>query len=219
MSACIVSPCCATPPWFSTRDILGSLSHCSLRCHPRIYIKELSISKPLSRAKVALAASSMSASLDGLPTRPQNVLPRNSPYRFVKATGFEPRDWSQQTSIRNRQQRPRAMHDITPGPPDNELFAYFKKKAKKIDNASCVFLLWGSRDSERSPTCAVDVETTDLEDEGDIFQKLADRYFAERGLLKRCFSFREFEKLEPVTVCFIPAPIVPVHTNAALSSE
>jgi len=111
------------------------------------------------------------------------------------------------------------MHDINPGTPKIELFSYFEKEAKKKYNASCVFLLWGSRDSERSPTCAVDVQTTDLEDEGDIFQRLADRYFAERGFFKRYFSFREFEKLEPVTVCFVPAPIVPVHTDMALSSE
>jgi hypothetical protein len=95
------------------------------------------------------------------------------------------------------------MHDIVREPTDgfqNSLFAYFEKEAKRNEDASCVFLLWGSRDSESSPTWAVDVQMARVEDEGEMFRRLAQRYLAERGFLQRYLSLRQFDKLEPVTV-------------------
>jgi hypothetical protein len=96
------------------------------------------------------------------------------------------------------------MHNIIREPTQanrNSLFAYFQREAERKEDASCVFLLWGSRDSERSPTWAVDVQIASPENEEEIFQKLAQRYLAERGFWQRYFSFREYDKLEPVTVC------------------
>lgn len=96
------------------------------------------------------------------------------------------------------------MHNIIQEPteiPKDSLFAYFQKEAERNEEASCVFLLWGSKDSESSPTWAVDVQTTGLESEDQMFQELARRYSNERGILRRYLSFQEYDKLEPVTVC------------------
>jgi hypothetical protein len=98
------------------------------------------------------------------------------------------------------------MHDIIREPTEtskNYLFAYFQEEAEKQEDASRVFLLCGSKDSESSPTWAVDVPITGLESEDKIFQKLAQQYSTKRGLLRRYLSFREYDKLEPVTVCSI----------------
>jgi hypothetical protein len=98
------------------------------------------------------------------------------------------------------------MHDIVREPTErlqNSLFAYFEKEAERKEDASCVFLLWGSGDSESSPTWAMDVQITSLENEEEIFASLAQRYLAERGFLQRHLSLREYDKLEPVTVCFL----------------
>lgn len=100
--------------------------------------------------------------------------------------------------------RSRIAHDIVREPTErfqNSLFAYFQKEAERSEDASCVFLLWGSSDSESSPTCAVDVQITGLEDEEKIFQRLVQRYSIERGFLQRFLSFKEYDRLEPVTVC------------------
>jgi hypothetical protein len=98
------------------------------------------------------------------------------------------------------------MHDIVQEPTEafqDSLFAYFQKEAERKEDANFLFLLWGSRHSESSPTWAVDVQTTSLENEEKIFHRLAQRYSAERGFLQRHLSFREYEKIEPVTVCFL----------------
>lgn len=98
------------------------------------------------------------------------------------------------------------MHGIIREPTEtseDSLFAYFRKKAERQEDASCVFLLWGSKDSESSPTWAVDVQITGLESEDKIFQKLAQQHSDKRGFLQKYLSFQEYDKLEPVTVCSI----------------
>jgi hypothetical protein len=147
----------------------------------------------------------MSASSYELPSRPENVLIRHLPNPVLGTTGFESATHTNRRSLKNRR-RPRLPHNIVQEPTEelqNTLFAYFQKEAEGKEDANCVFLLWGSRDSESSPTCAVDVQITGLENEEDIFRKLAQRYSTERGFLRRYLSFREYDKIEPVTVCFL----------------
>ena len=83
----------------------------------------------------------------------------------------------------------------------NSIFTYFQEETEKKDGASCVFLLWGSENSESSRTWAVDVPITDIENEYEIFDSLKKKYVEELGLLRRCLSFRRFSRIKPVTVC------------------
>ncbi|KAF2994861.1 hypothetical protein E8E13_004169, partial [Curvularia kusanoi] len=72
------------------------------------------------------------------------------------------------------------MHEVLEKPsapkPSNllkdSIFTYFQEETEKKDGASCVFLLWGSEDSESSRTWAVDVPVTDIENEYEIFELL-----------------------------------------------
>jgi hypothetical protein len=140
-----------------------------------------------------------------LPSRPPSVLLRPPKNYNSRSTGFEP------AALEKSRLRQRIMQDSVPKPvpktaeikTPNALLDYFEEESYRKEDASCVFLLWGSRDSERSPTWAVDVQITDVEKEGEIFQTLAQQYSTELGFLRRTFSLREFEKLEPVTVCFL----------------
>lgn len=101
------------------------------------------------------------------------------------------------------------MHEVSLQPslpkPSNlfkdSIFTYFQEETEKKDGASCVFLLWGSENSESSRTWAVDVPITDIENEYEIFDSLKKKYVEELGLLRRCLSFRRFSRIKPVTVC------------------
>jgi hypothetical protein len=158
--------------------------------------------------------SVMSAISSDLPSRPNSVLLRLSKSHTSGSTGFEPVVFKT-TKYRKSRSRFNMMYDSVPKTgsktvPEtaeikapNALLDYFEQESYRKEDASCVFLLWGSRDSERSPTWAVDVQITDVENEGEIFQTLAQQYSTELGFLRRTFSLREFEKLEPVTVCFL----------------
>jgi hypothetical protein len=84
--------------------------------------------------------------------------------------------------------------------PEDPIFTYFQEETEKKDGASCVFLLWGSENSESFTTWAVDVPITDVENEHEIFDSLAKKYDKELGFLRRCLSFRKFSRLKPVTV-------------------
>jgi hypothetical protein len=158
-----------------------------------------------SCAKITPLPLFMSASSYELPSRPENVLTRHLQNPVSGTTGFESATHTKRKSLKSRG-RQRLPHNIVQEPTEelqNPLFAYFQEEAEGKEGANCVFLLWGSRDSESSPTCAVDVQITGLENEEDIFQRLAQRYSAERGSLRRYLSFREYDKIEPVTVCFL----------------
>jgi hypothetical protein len=148
--------------------------------------------------------------LQSLPAQPPKAHTSHPHWIPKKATGFDiisPRD-SNDSKTRKRL---RASHNILtdptvvpdipkpPGPPRETIFDYFQQEAEKKDGASCVFLLWGSENSEQCTTWAVDVPTTDLEDEKDIFVSLKKRYDKERGFL-RYFSLRKFIRLKPATV-------------------
>jgi hypothetical protein len=101
------------------------------------------------------------------------------------------------------------MYGVLPKPsllkpsklPGDPVFTYFQEETEKKDGASCVFLLWGSENSESFSTWAVDVPVTDIESEHDIFGLLAKRYYEELGLLRKYLSFRKFNRIKPVTVC------------------
>jgi hypothetical protein len=150
----------------------------------------------------------MSSPLVHLPSQPERARVKHSEKIAVGATGFQPvlQNGSKKSKKRTRQ---RAMHGALLKPsslkpsklPEDHIFTYFQEEAEKKDGASCVFLLWGSENSESFTTQAVDVPTTDVESEHDIFDSLAKRYYEELGLLRRCLSFRKFSRLKPVTVC------------------
>jgi hypothetical protein len=163
----------------------------------------------------------MSATSYKLPSRPERTF-RGSPKSHVAdSTGVEPATYTKSKDLKRRI-RSEIMQKSVPEPtekkPQNALLDYFENEAERKEDASCVFLLWGSRDSERFPTWAVDVQTTGIENEEIIFQKLAQRFSTERGFLRRAFSLREFDKLEPVTVCVFWLPSYR-YANIGCSSE
>ncbi|KAH6637809.1 hypothetical protein C7974DRAFT_374445 [Boeremia exigua] len=152
----------------------------------------------------------MSSPLAHLPSRPERARVKHSENIALEATGFQPALQSGLKKPKKRTRR-RAMHEVSlksslPMPSklsEDPIFTYFQEETEKKDGASCVFLLWGSENSESFTTWAVDVPITDVESEQDIFDSLAKRYHKELGLLRRCFSFRKFNRLRPATFRFI----------------
>jgi hypothetical protein len=163
------------------------------------------IYSPFSYTKIVLS-SLMSATSYKLPSRPERTFRGPPKSHVADSTGVEPATYTNSKDLKRRI-RSEIMQKSVPEPTErktqNALLDYFENEAERKEYASCVFLLWGSRDSERFPTWAVDIKTTGIENEEIIFQKLAQRYSTERGFLRRNLSLREFDKLEPVTVCFL----------------
>jgi hypothetical protein len=146
----------------------------------------------------------MSILLGDLPSQPEIVHHRKPPQDVVlEATGFQRTPYTSKMLRNNRTPTREVQYSMPKKSESHEssLLTHFQKEAERQESASCVFLLWGSEDSESSTTWAVDVPTTDLESEDKIFQRLAERYAAERGFLRKWFSFRGFSRLKPVTVC------------------
>jgi hypothetical protein len=148
----------------------------------------------------------MSATSYKLPSRPERTFRGLPKSHVADSTGVEPAAFPNSKYLKRRI-RSEIMQKSVPEPterkPQNALLDYFENEAERKEYASCVFLLWGSRDSEHFPTWAVDVQITGIENEEIIFQKLAQRYSTERGFLRRTFSLRKFDKLEPATVCVV----------------
>lgn len=148
----------------------------------------------------------MSSPLVDLLSQPERAHIKHTEKVAVEATGFQP---VLHNSLKKTKQRRRVMHEDLLKPtlskasklPEDPIFTYFQEEAAKKDGASCVFLLWGSENSESLTTWAVDVPITDVESEHEIFNSLAKKYYEELGLLRRCLSFRKFSRLKPVTVC------------------
>jgi hypothetical protein len=149
----------------------------------------------------------MSSPLVHLPSRPDRAHVKHSEKIAVGATGFQPvlQNGPKKPKKRTRQ---RAIHEVLPRPsllkpsklPEDPIFTYFQEETEKKDGATCVFLLWGSENSESFTTWAVDIPIIDVESEHDIFELFAERYYKELGLLRKCLSFRKFSRLKPVTV-------------------
>jgi hypothetical protein len=145
----------------------------------------------------------MSSPLVDLPSRPERARVKHSEKIAVGATGFQP-VLHNDLKKSKKKGRQRAMHEVLLKPsklPEDPIFTYFQEETEKKDGASCVFLLWGSKNSESFTTWAVDVPITDVESEHEIFHALTKKYDEELGLLRRCLSFREFSRIKPVTVC------------------
>jgi hypothetical protein len=137
-----------------------------------------------------------------LPSRPESARVKSTASLGNESTGFQPAPHISRRDFKNRR-RPRAAHKIVQKPqdsPEDPVFTHFRKIAEKKEDASCVFLLWSSENSESSTTWAVDVPTTNIESEDRIFTLLAKRYATERGFLRSYLSFRKFSRLKPVTV-------------------
>jgi hypothetical protein len=150
----------------------------------------------------------MSSPLVDLPSRPESARVKYSEKIAVGATGFEPLLYNglkksekkrRQWAIPETSLKPSLLK--LPNLPKESIFTYFQEENEKKDGASCVFLLWGSENSESFRTWAVDVPITDVENEYEIFDSLKKKYNEELGLLRRCLSFRKFSRIKPVTVC------------------
>ncbi|USP82663.1 hypothetical protein yc1106_09937 [Curvularia clavata] len=141
------------------------------------------------------------SSLANLPSPPQSARIKNSKNTTVETSGFQLPPHKGLKDPKSRR-RSRASHDITPKPKEtlgDPLITYFQNRAEREDGASCVFLLWGSENSERSTTWATDVPIVSLEDEDEMFASLAKQYAKELGFWRTWLSFRKFSKLKPVT--------------------
>jgi hypothetical protein len=138
------------------------------------------------------------------PSRPQRAHIKYTENTAEETTGYQNASDKGLNSPKNRKPR-RAAHEILPKPselPEDTVFSHFQKEAGRQDDASCVFLLWGSENSESFTTWAVDVPIADLKNEDEIFASLAKQYAKELGFLRRYLSFRKFSRLRPVTVRF-----------------
>jgi hypothetical protein len=106
---------------------------------------------------------------------------------------------------RKKRKRPKAMHDCLPK-----------------NDASCVFLLWGSgnygnsENSGKFKTWAMDVPITDAKSDHEIFTSLAKQYATRLGFLRRCLSFRRFSRLRPVAVCSNHLAVYPSVLNLSI---
>lgn len=92
-------------------------------------------------------------------------------------------------------------------PPGNQpekfdMIEYFRQRGEDEAYNSFAFLLWGSEDSQRGDTWAVDVPLTDLGAEEKAMQKLAATYREVRGLLGSCFYLRAGVRIKPVKVVY-----------------
>jgi hypothetical protein len=85
--------------------------------------------------------------------------------------------------------------------------SYCTQRSKDEGYNSFAFLLWGSEDSERGETWAVDVPLTDLGAEEKALQQLTTRYREVRGLLGSCFCLRAGVRAKPVKVVFAQDPV------------
>ncbi|KAF2263256.1 hypothetical protein CC78DRAFT_581657 [Lojkania enalia] len=136
--------------------------------------------------------------------RPEKARIKHPEKTAVESTGSQP---VLHNGLKKSKKRRRAMHKVLLKPslpkpsklPEDPIFTYFQEETEKKDGASCVFLLWGSKNSESFTTWAVDIPVTDVESEHEIFDSLARKYVEELGLLRRCLSFRKFSRLKPVT--------------------
>ncbi|XP_014554781.1 hypothetical protein COCVIDRAFT_39392 [Bipolaris victoriae FI3] len=149
----------------------------------------------------------MSSPLVNLPSRPERACIRNSETIAVTETGFQyvRRRCLKRAKERRRQQ---TMQEGVLKPalskpselPKDPISVYFQEEAEKKDGASCVFLLWGSENSESFKTWAVDIPITDVEDnEDEIFDLLQKKYHKQLGLSQIFLPFRKFRRLKPVT--------------------
>ncbi|KAG9190017.1 hypothetical protein G6011_08105 [Alternaria panax] len=149
-----------------------------------------------------------------LPSPPETAHLRYPKGTVTRATGFESASNKDPKKPKDRS-RPRPTPDFFPKPPkpsgpsgpsevsEDKIFTYFQKKADREDGASCVFLLWGSRNSESFKNWAVDVPIAGFESEDEIFTLLSGQYTTVLSFLRRYLSFRKFSRLRPVTFRFI----------------
>jgi hypothetical protein len=138
-----------------------------------------------------------SSSIPGLP---ENFHIQSSGDQNIRSTGTEL--GSHRSSLRDRR-RKYPEHNITPIKPIDKLFNYFEKEAKKYDDSRCVFLLWGSEDSEKSTTCAIDVRISDSDAEGTVFHELKEAYYNKRGRWRKYLALRDVTQVKPVKVCCV----------------
>jgi desulfoferrodoxin (superoxide reductase-like protein) len=85
-----------------------------------------------------------------------------------------------------------------------DVISYFGSQREGQGYNNFAFLLWGSADSLRGETWAVDVPLTDLGAEEKAMKRLMARYNEARGLLGSCFYLREGVHMEPVKVGYVP---------------
>ncbi|KAJ5026982.1 hypothetical protein J3E73DRAFT_232819 [Bipolaris maydis] len=156
----------------------------------------------------------MSLPLVNLPTPPQRAHVRHSETIAAGTTRFQPFRYNILKKDMERRRR-QVMNEgyLKPSSPKkssspnkskttkSSIFKYFKQETKKKESASCVFLLWGSENSETSNTWAVDDENDEEEkkDEKEIFDLLKKKYNKELGLLRFTHIFQRFRRLRPVT--------------------
>ncbi|EUC31186.1 hypothetical protein COCCADRAFT_38702 [Bipolaris zeicola 26-R-13] len=136
----------------------------------------------------------MSAPLVDLPSQPERARVKHSGTIAAEATGFQSamQEGLQKPSLSKTSDRPR-----------DPIFAYFEKETEKRHDASFVFLLWGSENSESFKTWAVDVPVPDDAYEDEIFEALRKKYYKELGFSGILNVFQRFKRLKPVTFRFI----------------
>ena len=143
------------------------------------------------------------------PSRPERARVKHSEAVAAGVTGFQPVRDTEFKKYKERS-RQKARYEVllkrssskTSELTDDPIFTHFQEETEKKDGASCVFLLWGSENSEDFKTWAVDVPITDVETyEDEIFKLLKEKYNKELGFLRISHAFQRFRRLKPVTVC------------------
>jgi hypothetical protein len=134
-----------------------------------------------------------------IPRPPKDIHVRSSRDLNVGSTGLEPSSYLGRSALRNRR-RKHPEHNIPPIKPTDKLFAYFGKKAEAHSDSQCVFLLWGSEDSGKSATWAIDARISDSDAEETAFRELKEAYYAKRGRWRKYLSLRDVSQVIPVKV-------------------
>jgi hypothetical protein len=160
----------------------------------------------------------------------------------VKALGVE--------GQRRRKKSGRQMHEFEPTKPilnphfecepAHPVIAYFKQRARNQADSDLIFLLWGSADSEVSPTYAVDViipdslkkrpnysynitpwirsygviKTKRYLREEELFSTLKQIYHAQIDVLRRYLFFRKVARVRLTNVLHIFPVFRPNNTDA-----
>jgi hypothetical protein len=160
---------------------------------------------------------------EDVPSPPEAVLLRPSRDSTVEASGLQSSYHPHgQPALRARRRYQRPVHSIMQPPSPkltDNIFAYFETETEKNGDARCVFVLWGSENSEKSVTWAIDVRISDPDAEEVIFRELKARYYAERGVWRKYFALRDFIQVKPVVVCCIAYFQILQFAKAALPSS
>ena len=135
----------------------------------------------------------------GVPAADANSLGANAASTTGSTQAFTPGglrqrlDHEQSHAVPEEQRRPSPTRE-------SDVALYFRKRAKDGGYNRFAFMVWGSEDSERGETWAVDVPLTDIVAHDKAFDQLKTAYRMKRGISRSCLSLLCTSTVRPVKV-------------------